>query len=64
MLNPPKTIEEAKEYKYNQLVEYPGGILYEEGFCAYEVLSVYQCSRKNGYGPAGLYCKQHVKMVE
>ena len=24
----------------------------------------YQCSRKRGHGPDGLYCKQHAKMVE
>ena len=24
----------------------------------------YQCLRKRGHGPDGLYCKQHAKMVE
>ena len=24
----------------------------------------YQCSRKRGHGPDGLYCKQHGKMEE
>ena len=24
----------------------------------------YQCLRKRGYGPDGLYCKQHAKMKE
>ncbi len=23
----------------------------------------YQCSRKRGHGPDGLYCKQHAKMI-
>ena len=23
-----------------------------------------QCQRKRGYGPNGLYCKQHAKIVE
>ena len=23
-----------------------------------------QCSRKRGYGPKGLYCKQHARMAE
>lgn len=27
-------------------------------------VTFYQCSRKRGYGPGGLYCKQHAKMVE
>ena len=24
----------------------------------------YQCCRKRGHGPGGLYCKQHGKMIE
>jgi hypothetical protein len=23
----------------------------------------HQCSRKRGYGPSGLYCKQHANMI-
>jgi hypothetical protein len=41
------------------------------GFCVAEVgKSVpderwpYQCSRRAGHGPGGLFCKQHAKMAE
>lgn len=70
MFNPPKTIEEAKAYKYNEWAGNPKGMPYREKECAYEVwpssggFLPYQCSRKNGHGPAELYCKQHTKMVE
>jgi len=69
MINPPKTREEARKYKYHQWAGNPQGTPYEEGLCAYEVWDrdrwgSHQCSRKNGHGPDGLYCKQHAKMVE
>ena len=70
MLNRPKTIEEARKYKYGHWAGNPSGNKYDENDCAYEVweqgrvINAYQCSRKNGYGPEGLYCKQHAKMVE
>lgn len=66
MIDYPKTIEEAKEHKYS-IYEYP----YYEGCCAYEVSEIIefyrvsrQCLKKNGYGPAKLYCKQHAKLIE
>lgn len=64
MRNPPQTLEEAKHWLYIKWAKY------QEGCCAYEAFystqGVYhQCSRKNGHGPAGLYCWQHAaKMVE
>lgn len=70
MLNTPKTLEEAKAYKYTKWSANLIGNPYNESFCAYEVWPQttscfpYQCSRKNGHGPAGLYCKQHAKMVD
>ncbi len=69
MINPPKTLEEAHKYRYNRWSGNPEGLRYKETGCAYEVLdsagwATYQCSRKNGLGPAGLYCKQHAKIVE
>ncbi len=69
MLNPPKTLEEAHKTRYNSWAGNPKGTLYKDKYCAYDVwLSTgwtsHQCSRKNGHGPAGLYCKQHAKMVE
>jgi hypothetical protein len=66
MINPPKTIEEARQKKYNARAGNPKGWPYDEERCAYEVHSDFlshQCSRKNGHGPAELYCKQHAKMV-
>ena len=69
MINPPKTLEEAYKTRYNSWAGNSKGNPYEEIHCAYEVLDTarwltYQCSRKKGHGPAGLYCKQHAKMVE
>ena len=67
MLNYPKTEEEAKKYKYNSWAGNPQGRPYVVGGCAYEVWSnmlSWQCTRRNGYGMGGLYCKQHAKMVE
>ena len=61
-----KTLEEAKAYKYHQWAGNPNGRTYKVGFCAYEVwenMFSYQCSRKNGYGLNGLYCKQHSKKI-
>ncbi len=70
MFNPPKTIKEAKAYRYHKWAGNPNGRAYKEGFCSWQVWEVgraitsHQCSRKNGHGPAGLYCRQHAKMVE
>jgi len=67
MIDYPKTIEEAKKYRYGSWVGNPKGTPYKEGRCAYEVWSAfisYQCTRNNGHGPEGLYCKQHAKMLK
>lgn len=67
MINPPRTLKEATAYRFNQWAGNPDGDDYEESFCAYEVSdgwSYYQCQRKDGKGPAGLYCWQHAKMAE
>lgn len=67
MSNPPKTLEEARDYNYGYIWE---NIKYKEGYCAWEVLSgwkifsPYQCTRKNGYGPGRLYCKKHAKKIK
>lgn len=66
MLDPPKTISEALKYKYNRWSGNPKGDEYDIDICAWEVSSswsFFQCSRKNGYGVNGLYCKQHSKMM-
>ena len=65
-----KTVEEARKYRYGDWAGNPKGYKYVEGNCAYEACThdrssmFYQCTRKNGYGPGELYCKQHAKKVE
>ena len=67
MLNPPKTLQGAMNYKYGRKYLHED---YKRGYCAWEILSrsrdfiAYQCTRKMGFGPAGLYCRQHAKKVE
>jgi len=70
MINPPKTKEEAKAYLFNQWSGNPKGNQYNDSRCAYEVAEggrsvlFYQCLRKPGHGPDGLFCKQHAaKMI-
>ena len=69
MITKIETIEEAREYRYGTWSGNPNGRTYKEGYCAYEIwesgpwIMSCQCSRKNGYGPDGLYCKQHAKKL-
>lgn len=48
----------------------PNGTREDPARCAVEVaepgraIHFYQCLRKRGKGPGGLYCAQHAKMVE
>lgn len=69
MLDKPKTKDEARKYRYFKWGGNPNGNQYAEGYCAMEVWQIgrgmfaYQCSRKNGHGPEGLYCKQHSKKL-
>lgn len=63
------TKNEAEAYRYNKWAGNPKGTAHKTGFCAEEVpdkvtWGTYQCSRKNGYGPDGLYCKQHAKRYQ
>ena len=70
MIGWPKTRAEAEAYRYNKWGGNPGGTAYRSSRCAYEVREGglgwhwYQCSRKPGKGPDGLYCGQHAKMVK
>lgn len=66
MIDYPKTIEEARKYRYGTNKR-----SYYEGCCAYEVSEVLafyrvsrQCLREKGHGPANLYCKPHAGMIE
>ena len=68
MIDYPKTIEDAKKYKYGVWGGSPKGRSYKEGFCAFKIWRQgawhpAQCSRKNGYGINNLYCKQHSNKV-
>lgn len=57
-----KTIEEARAQTYGSAY-LPQK--YQEGLCCETVYPnehgrrPHQCTRKNGHGPGGLYCKQH-----
>lgn len=69
MIKTPRTIEEACAYRFGRWGGQPNGSAYVAGRCAYPVCPnerapvSHQCMRTDGYGPAGLYCKQHAKMV-
>ena len=66
MIGYPKTKEQAMKIRYGQWAGNMGGNKYKPEYCAYEVWQYYsrQCSRKNGHGSDGLYCKQHAKILE
>lgn len=59
-----------KERRYGQWAGNPKGTPEDPECCIEEVWptqggwSPYQCSRKRGHGPDGLYCKQHAKKHE
>jgi hypothetical protein len=62
----PRTLVEAKIYRYGTWAGNPKGRPYNEGKCAYELMHdmlFSQCSRNAGHGPEELYCKQHAKKV-
>ncbi len=53
--------------RYGQWSGNPHGTPYNPDKCAYSVMNGYvscQCSRKNGHGKDGLFCKQHAKKVQ
>lgn len=56
--------------RYGEWAGDPQGRPEDETRCIEEVWPreigwiAYQCTRKRGYGPGGLYCKQHAKMIE
>ena len=68
MINPPKTKQQARKYKYNKWAGNSKGNKYNETKCAYEVKDKFmwggrQCFRTSGYGHDRLYCKQHAYFV-
>jgi hypothetical protein len=56
-----KTKEEAQKMRYGM-----GQHSYTEGKCAAstDTSQKWQCIRKAGHGPDGLYCWQHARMIE
>ena len=68
MLYVPRVQADGFRY-YGQWAGNKEGTREDKICCVYEVWApdrwhAYQCSRKRGHGPDGLYCKQHAKMVE
>jgi hypothetical protein len=68
MFDPPRTLTDARAYRYGEWAGEPDGYRYVEGRCAYEAWDSsgwhsFQCARKNGHGPDRLYCKQHAAKV-
>ena len=58
------TLEGARKYQDGKWAGNPNGTPYREGKCAAEVYRGFlfeQCSRNNGHGTNGLYCRQHAK---
>lgn len=66
----PMTREEAKTTRYRTWAGSPKGTPYNPSTCAMDVPDTgrsvlsHQCLRKPGYGPDGLYCKQHAKWFD
>jgi hypothetical protein len=59
----------AEERRYDCWAGNTKGIPEDKTRCVEEVTDFtgwhpYQCSRKRGYGPDGLYCRQHAKRLE
>lgn len=58
-------VREDKKRRYNCWAGKPQGVEEDVKYCVYEVHEggrggmFHQCSRKRGFGPDGLYCKQH-----
>lgn len=67
MMQAPLSKAEAQQHRYNKWAGNPKGSPYREDRCACEVFDgralFYQCCRKPGHGPAGLFCKQHAQKV-
>lgn len=62
-----KTRAQAEAYRYNRWSGNPNGNKFDPAQCAEEVSRdwlMYQCCKKPGHGPDGLYCKQHGKKAD
>ena len=68
MISPPRTLAEARAYRYGDWAGNPKGVAYRAACCAYEVwpkgrFIPSQCSRPAVAGPAKLYCRVHARRV-
>lgn len=66
-----ESMTDTKERRYGQWAGNPMGNAESPDHCIKEVwpndryrMIPYQCCRKRGHGPDGLYCKQHAKKLE
>lgn len=53
--------------RYGRWAGNPKGVPENTEKCAANIwidMRSFQCDRKRGFGPNGLYCKQHAKMIE
>jgi hypothetical protein len=60
------TLEAASRHRYGRWRFDPHGEPYAPDHCAMEVPAgerLLQCSRKNGHGPNGLFCRQHASLT-
>lgn len=60
----PRTWAEAEVGTYNCNPVRLGRHEWVEECCAAHILDDFQCGEFSGYGPAGLYCRQHAKIME
>lgn len=65
MSDGPKTRAEAEKRRYHVWAGFPNGHAFDPKRCAEEVAMggrsplFHQCGRRPGFGPDGLYCRQH-----
>jgi hypothetical protein len=65
-MNGPRTLQEAKTYRYGRWSGNENGHPFRPGQCAYSVTPrggwhSQQCVRRAGFGPEKLFCQQHAK---
>lgn len=64
--NYPRSIQDARDRRYDVAHDNPRGNPYRDGDCAFERWGEarrYQCGNPNGHGPGALYCEQHAEIV-
>lgn len=63
----PMSKEDARKHRYGIESFNPKGQAYQENRCAFDIARRYgcpgQCLKANGFGPEGIYCRQHAKVM-